>query len=101
MTFRFARITLADLTLRIKNEIEEFHLPIYQRLFRTITTLNANTVQVTDYIGRVWTVERHTMFFCAPAVQRADGTPINTSHLVWLPTISAAKWLERIIETCN
>jgi hypothetical protein len=98
MAFRFARMTVADLDDRVKKEMQEFNSTEYARIFRTITPLNANTVEVIDYTGRIWTVERHTMFFFAPAVMRKDGNYVNTSALAWLPSMSAAKWLEKIIE---
>jgi hypothetical protein len=99
MSFRFARITLADLNIRIKNEMNEFYLPSYEHLFHNVTSLNANTVEVVDYVGRTWILERHSMFFTAPTVRRINGLAPNTSHLAWNPSLSAAKWLQQIIET--
>ena len=94
----FRSITLAELNQRIKNEINEFSSSKYKHVFKTCTQLNENTVEVLDYTGRSWTVERHTMFFFAPGVIRKDGEYVNTSVLAWVPTMSAAAWLEKVID---
>ncbi len=93
----FPPITLAELNQRIKNEINEFSSSKYKHVFKTCTRLNENTVEVVDYTGRAWVVQRHTMFFFSPSVQRKDDEYVNTSALAWIPTMSAAAWLEKVI----